>query len=138
VVLRSEGSTPVVVEQSAFFDASTPTPGVAATLGTSTAARRWAFAVGRLEPESITSLVVYNPGTRPTTARLFTTVGDRRNVATEEEIEGGGVAVLDLTDLGIDPEQPMEVAASTPIVVGRLVDGPAGRSTSLGIVDEAG
>jgi hypothetical protein len=136
VVLRSTGATPVVAEQAAFFDTSTASPGVAATVGTATPARRWAFALGRLEAESLTSLVVYNPGSTPTSVRLVTTVGDRRNVATEEEVDGGGVTVLDLTDLGIDPDQPMEVEAGAPVVVGRIVDGPAGRSVSLGIVDE--
>ena len=138
VLLRSAGRTPVVAEQAAFFDASTSTPGVAATLGTSTPARRWAFAVGRLEAESQTRLVVYNPESRPTTVRLLTTVGERREVTTEERLDGGGVAVLDLTDLGVDPEQPMVVAAGAPVVVGRLVDGPTGRSISLGIVDTVG
>ena len=136
VVLRSTGRTPVVTEQAAFFDTSTEAPGVAATLGTSTAARRWAFAIGRLEPESLASLVVYNPGSTPTTVRLVTTVGDRRDVATEEDVDGGDVVVLDLTELEIDPEQPMEVSAGDPVVVGRIIDGPVGRSISLGIVDE--
>jgi hypothetical protein len=138
VVLRSSGRTSVVAEQSAFFDASTPAPGVEATLATSTPARGWAFALGRLDPESLTSLVVYNPGRTPTTIRLLTTVGDRRDVASEEEVEGGDVVVLDLNELGIDPEQAMEVDAGDAVVVGRIIDGPAGRSVSLGIVDEPG
>jgi hypothetical protein len=138
VVLRSTGRTSVVAEQAAFWDTSTPTPGVAATLATSAPARRWAFALGRLEPESLTTLVVYNPARSPTTVRLVTTVGDRRDVATEEDVEGGDVVVLDLNELGIDAEQPMEVEAGEPVVVGRIIDGPVGRSISLGIVDEPG
>jgi hypothetical protein len=32
----------------------------------------------------------------------------------------------------------MEVDAGDAVVVGRIIDGPAGRSVSLGIVDEPG
>lgn len=137
ILVRSLRSAPVVVEQTSSFDA-TETQGVASTVGAFTAAPRWAFALGRLEAESVGLITAYNVGRTPTTVRVVTYVGTRRDVVEEQDLDGGTPAVFDLEELGVDPDQVVLVEADAPVIVGRMITGPAGRSIAVGVLASVG
>jgi hypothetical protein len=137
VLVRSLRTTPIVVEELAWFDDST-VQGVATVFGTPEVARRWVFAVARLDTDSDALLSVFNPGRTPTRVRLVTYSGGGRTVLDEQEVDGVRPVYFDLFEQGFQPDQLVAVEADDPVVAGRLVTGPVGRSLALGIREPAG
>jgi hypothetical protein len=137
VEVRSTRGAPVV--PGAFGAWATPAPftGVASTTGTVTTARRWAFAVGRLDRSGDTLIDAVNAGTKPVTVQLYAyTAGDPNSPKSAPAIAvpPGERAVFSLGERGIEPNQVLVVAAEGPIVVGREIYGP-GASVAPGVPD---
>jgi hypothetical protein len=142
VVVRTRGDDPVVVESFASRASPATTVGVSVTSGSVTTARRWAFAVGRLDTDSEgidgdTTLVALNVSGRPLTIELLAyTQGDPQSPksAPARAVPAGKRGVFSLRQIGIGPEQVLIVQADGPIVVARQVVG-GGISLSPGVPD---
>jgi len=127
---------PVVAELLASWAPSSTTTGVASTLGTTAAARRWV--VPQSDVNAPGFLTVYNPGPEPVTAALLPADSvDRRVGPTSEPelaIAPGKAKVVQLALLGSDSLAAV-VTANHPVVVGLTMLGDAGASISSGIAD---
>jgi Family of unknown function (DUF5719) len=137
VQVRSLRATPVIAEQLAWFDSSI-IQGVATVLGSPAASSRWAFVLGRLEPESNCEVTVFNSGRTPTRVRLVSYVGGRRTVVAQERVGGVQPVTFNLATLEVDPDQVVVVDADAPVVATRLTSGPEGRSLAAGALDDTG
>lgn len=127
---------PVVAEVLTSWAPSSATPGVASTLGSTVAARRWVVPEPDVDADGF--VTVYNPGPDPVTATLLPSDFVDRRVGPKSEpelaIAPGRAQVVKLALLGSTP-LPAVVTANHPIVVGLTLLGPAGASLSAGIPD---
>jgi hypothetical protein len=135
VLVRAMRDVPIVVE--AFGAWATPSPviGIASTPGSPMPARRWAFAVGRLDDTGDALISAWNVGSRPITVQLYAyTAGDPDSPtsAPAAAVPPGERATFSLDERSIRPGQVLVVGADGPIVVGRQVIG-GGVSLSPGI-----
>jgi len=128
--------TPVVAELLASWAPSSATTGVAATLGTPIAARRWV--VPQPDGDADAFVTVLNPGTDPATAAMLPARSVDRRVGPTSEPEvavaPGKAAVLKVT-LGRSAGGALVITAQHPIVVGLTLLGAAGASVSAAIPD---
>jgi hypothetical protein len=127
---------PVVAELLASWAPSSSTTGVAATVGTPVAARRWV--VPQPDADADAFLTVLNPGADPITAELLPADSVDRRVGPTSEPElavaPGKAKVLKVV-LGSGAGGALVITAQHPIVVGLTVLGNAGASISTAIPD---
>ncbi len=140
--VRTTRPGPVVAEELASWTSPSPGTGAATALGAPVAARGWAFAVGRITPESGCTVSVVNPGRSPTTVRLVTTGSggaDGSTGANELPVPAGKEVTFELATLGVAPDQVVSVRADAPVIALRRILGPSTASLALGVADpEAG
>jgi hypothetical protein len=135
VDVRSKRGTPVVAGAFAAWATPAPVTAVATTTGSATAARRWAFAVGRLGGEGDGILSAVNVGDQPVTVQVYAyTAGDPNSPASApaEAVPPGKRVAFSLGARGIDGRQVIVVASDGPVVVGREILVP-GASISAGV-----
>ena len=135
VDVRSVDGTPVVVGAFGAWATPAPVTAVATTNGTATPARRWAFAVGRLDDQGDAIIDALNVGDTPVTVQVYAyTAGDPDSPASApaEAVPPGGRATFSLGARGIAPDKVLVIAADGPIVVGREILVP-GASISPGV-----
>jgi len=133
--VRAVSNVPIVVEASGAWATPSPVTGVASTLGSTATARRWAFAVGRLDREGDALISAWNVGTQPITVQLYAyTAGDPESPtsAPAAAVPPGERVTFSLEERSIRPNQVLVVGADGPIVVGRQVRG-GGVSLAPGI-----
>ena len=134
VVVISHG-TPVVAGAFAAWATPSPVTAVATTTGSTSQARQWAFAVGRLDSRGDAVIDAMNVGQRPVTVQIYAyTAGDPNSPASApaEAVPAGGRARFSLGERAIRPDQVFVVAADGPIVVGREIVDP-GVSIAAGV-----
>ena len=128
---------PVVVEMLASWAPTSSTPGVASTLGSTVAARRWV--VPQPDADADAFLTLLNPGAAPVTAALLPAAFvDRPTGATSEPevaVVPGTAEVLQIVNIGHRPGGALVITANHPIVVGLTMLGAAGASISAAIPD---
>ena len=140
VVVRSrsaEGATePVVAESLSWWPASSPTTGVASTLGPGRAARRWVVLLPDVDADAV--LTVTNTGTKPVTAALLPASQIDRATGPTSEPERA-VAVNSITSFTVlnlrTSRGALVITADHPVYVGLTVLGAAGASTSAAFPD---
>ena len=129
-------SVPVVAQLLASWAPASSTPGVAATVGTPIAARRWV--VPRTGVDADAFVTVVNPGGAPVTAAMLpaSAVDRRTGPSSEPElaIAPGAAQVLQLPS-GSESGGAWVITAQHPIVVGLTALGTAGASISTAIPD---
>jgi hypothetical protein len=133
--VRAVDPVPIVVEEFGAWATPSPVTGVASTPGSATTARRWAFAVGRLDDAGDALISAWNVGTRPITVQLYAyTAGDPNSPtsAPAAAVPPGERVTFSLAERSIRPDQVLVVGADGPIVVGRQVIG-GGVSLSPGV-----
>jgi hypothetical protein len=135
----AEGVTgPVVAEVLATWPEASSSTGVASTMGSPVAARRWILPLPHVDADA--TLTVLDPGRTPVTATLLPAPQvDRRTGPTSEPeraISPGRLAVFQIVHLDAQTDA-MVVTADHPVVVGLTVLGNAGASTSAAIPDLA-
>ncbi|MCJ7437149.1 MAG: DUF5719 family protein [Acidimicrobiia bacterium] len=133
--VRAVSHVPIVVEGFGAWAAPSPVTGVASTPGSATTARRWAFAVGRLDDEGDALISAWNVGIRPITVQLYAyTAGDPDSPtsAPAAAVPPGERVTFSLGEHSIRPDQVLVVGADGPIVVGRQMIG-GGVSLAPGI-----
>jgi hypothetical protein len=127
---------PIVAELLTSWAPSSSSTGVAATLGSSVAARRWV--VPRPAVDAAGFLTVYDPGAEPVTAALLPAASVDRRVGPSSEPElavGAGKAEIQPVTLGSGSGSAWVITAAHPIVVGLTMLGPDGASSSAAIPD---
>jgi hypothetical protein len=137
--VRTRGGAPVVVEAFATRASPAEVVGVAAMPGSVTTARRWAFAVGRLDEDGDAQLIALNVSGRPLTIELLAyTEGDPDSPtsAPARAVPAGERGIFSLSEIGILPGQVIVVQADGPIIVARQVVG-GGLSLSAGVPDRS-
>lgn len=135
ISVRAPRRAPVVAELVQAWAAPAPTPGIAMTFGATTAAKRWAFATGRLDSSGDAQVAARDVSGRPVSVELLAfTAGDPNSPrsAPAQALSSGKRAVFALTAAGVDPDQVTVVQADHPIVAGRVVLAP-GPAMSIGI-----
>jgi hypothetical protein len=133
--VKSDGGVPIVVEAFGAWATPSPVTGVASTPASVTTARRWAFAVGRLDDDQDAVISVWNVGKRPITVQLYAyTAGDPNSPtsAPAAAVPPGERASFSLAERDIRPDQVLVIGADGPVVVGRQVTG-GGVSLAPGI-----
>lgn len=126
VLVRAVRDVPIVVDAFGAWATPSPVTGVASTPGSSSPARRWAFAVGRLDTDGDALISAWNVGTKPITVQLYAyTAGDANSPtsAPAAAVPPGERTTFSLAERDIRPDQVLVVAADGPIVVGRQVVG---------------
>jgi len=135
VEVRAVRDVPIVVESFGAWATPSPVIGVASTPGSPMSARRWAFAIGRLDDAGDALISAWNVGSRPITVQLYAyTAGvpDSPTSAPAAAVPPGERVTFSLGERSIRPDQVLVVGADGPIVVGRQVIG-GGVSLSPGI-----
>ena len=133
--VRAVRNVPIVVESFSAWATPSPVTGVASAPGSASTARRWAFAVGRLDDEGDALISAWNVGTRPITVQLYAyTAGDPDSPtsAPAKAVPPGDRVTFSLGERSIRPDQVLVIGADGPIVVGRQVMG-GGVSLAPGI-----
>lgn len=135
--LKVTGKAPVVAEEFGTWAPPGTVTGVASTLASTMTARRWAFAVGRLDEQGDAIVTALNVSGKPLTVQLYAyTAGDPNSPtsAPAQAVPPGQRAVFHVTELGIRPDMVFIVSADGAIVAGREVLGtPTGVSLSPGV-----
>jgi hypothetical protein len=129
----AEGATPpVVAELLAWWPSGPSGPAVASTLGLTTTAHQWVFAL----PDGATGTVTAaNPGTKPATAALIAyAAGDRAGPSSEPEL-ALAPAKFGTFDLGGDAGRMLVVTSNQPATVGMTLAGNGGASLSSAVPD---
>jgi hypothetical protein len=129
VEVASTDGTPIVAGAFTAWAPPAPVRGVATTTGSVSAARRWAFAVGRLDGDGNAIISIVNVGDAPVTVQIYAyTNGDANSPASApaEAVPAGARVAFSLGERGIQPDQVIVVEADGPIVVGREIVGPGG------------
>jgi hypothetical protein len=130
-------AVPVVAEILTSWVPSSPTPGIASTLGTTVDARRWI--VPKPEVDADGFVTVYDPGPDPVTATLLTADSVDRRVGPTSEPEvavaPGKAGVLRLVARSRGSAGAWVITANHPIVVGLTLLGAGGASLSAAIPD---
>jgi|GEM_PF-1164146 len=124
--IRSKTSSRVVVEALGVWAVPAPATGVASLLAAPDSARRWAFAVGRLNETSGATIEALNTSSRPLTIQLYAYVSGDPNSprsAPASAVAPGERAIFDLAELGIGSDQVLVISADGPIVAGRKIIG---------------
>jgi hypothetical protein len=123
VEVRATDGKPVVAEQLGARATPTGASGSATALGSQVPARAWAFALTRFGAEDAGSVSVFNPGRRAATVRLLAySAGDDQPAAKPEvTISARKQATFDVSELGIAPDQVVEVRADEPVVAARRI-----------------
>jgi hypothetical protein len=134
----AEGPTgPVVAELLAWWPPGTAHRGIATTLGSVHAARRWVIPLPAVD--SAGSLTVLNPGSKPITAALLPArFIDRPSGATSEPERGVApqhIATFQVVKVSDDGSGALVVTADRPMIVGFTIAGSAGAAASAGIPD---
>jgi len=128
---------PIVAEMLASWSPTSSTPGVASTLGSTVAARRWVIPQPDVDADGFLTLL--DPGADPVTAELLPAAFVDRPTGASSEPEvavGPGTAeVLQITNIGHRLGGALVITANHPIVVGLTMLGPAGASVSAAIPD---
>ena len=111
-----------------------PPTGLATSLGIPSAARRWAFAAGRVAADSADSIVVVNPGPGPArvTLRVIGAGTDRVGGRTVR-VASGRRTVFDLGALGVAPDAAVLIDATHSVSAARQSVAAAGVTVSPGI-----
>jgi len=138
VDVRTTRPSPVVVEELASWGPPNAGTGSATSLASPVRARGWTFAVGRLAPEDVATISVFNPGSARTTVKLLAYAsggGAAPGSAGEVAVPARGQAQFDLGDLGVAPDQVVVVRADAPVVAARRILGPTGASLALGVAE---
>jgi hypothetical protein len=144
VDIRAARQGRVAVETFGAWAAPATVTGVATSPASVTTAKRWAFAIGRLDDEGGDAIVsALNVSGRPLTVQLYAyTAGDPNSPASAPAIAvpPGERAVFRTLELGMRPDMVLVVSADGPIVVSRqvLAAGGAGVSLSPGIPNTSG
>jgi hypothetical protein len=137
VDLKVTGKAPVVAEQFEAWVSPATVTGVASTVASTTTARRWAFAVGRLDEQGDALVTALNVSGRPLTVQLYAYTAGNPNSPTSapaQAVPPGARAVFHVLELGVRPEMVFVVSADGQIVAGREVLGaPVGVSLSPGV-----
>jgi len=126
VDVRVTRAAPVVVEAFGAWASPSPVTGVATTMGSTTSAKRWALAVGRLKDGDDALISALNVSGRPITVQLYAyTAGDANSPTSAPAIAvpPGERAVFRLSEHNIRPDQVLVIAANGPIIVGREILG---------------
>jgi hypothetical protein len=124
--VRAVRNVPIVVEAFGAWATPSPVTGVASTPGSATTARRWAFAVGRLDDAGDVLISAWNVGSKPITVQLYAyTAGDPNSPtsAPAAALPPGERVTFSLGERSIRPDQVLVIGADGPIVVGRQVIG---------------
>jgi hypothetical protein len=135
VSVRVTRNGPVVAESFGTWAAPAPIVGVASTVASVTTARRWAFALGRVDEQSDGVISVLNTSNRPLTVQLYAyTRGDPNSPtsAPAQAVPAGELAEFRISELGISPDMVFVVSADGPIVAARRLEG-TGVSLSPGV-----
>jgi hypothetical protein len=144
VDIRAAGRGRVAVETFSAWAAPATVTGVATSPASVTTAKRWAFAIGRIDDEGGDAIIsALNVSGRPLTVQLYAyTAGDPNSPASAPAIAvpPGERAVFRTLELGMRPDMVLVVSADGPIVVSRqvLAAGGAGVSLSPGIPNTSG
>jgi hypothetical protein len=140
VVVRSrsaEGDTePVVAESLSWWPASSSSTGVASTLGSQKAARRWVVVLPDVDADAV--LTVADVGAAPVTASLLP--ADQTDTAvgptSQPELAVAPNSIAGFTVRGLRTHRgTLVVTADHPVYVGLTVLGAAGASTSAAFPD---
>ncbi len=135
--VRVTDGAPVVVEAFGTWAVPAPVTGVATTFGSVSTAKRWTFAVGRIDDEADAVFSAINVSNRPLTVELYAyTAGDPDSPFSTpaRAVAPGERAEFRFSEIGILPNQVIVIQADGPIVVGRLILG-SGASMSPGVPD---
>jgi hypothetical protein len=135
VEIDSVRGVPVVAGAFGAWATPAPVTAVAATTGSVSTSRRWAFAVGRLDRSGDALICALNVSHAPVTVQIYAyTAGDPNSPksAPAEAVPAGDRAVFSLQERDIAPDQVIVVAADGPIVVGRQILVP-GASITAGV-----
>lgn len=135
VEVRSDLKTKIVAEAFGTWAAPAPITGVSSVLGSSEAANKWAFAVGKISAENSSNIEVFNVTSRAITVQLYAYVegdSDSPRSAPASALGPNGRAVFNLTELGVGTDQVLVISADGPVVVGRSISGP-GVSVAPGV-----
>ena len=136
--VRTTRPSPVVVEELAWWGAPNVANGSATSLASPVRARGWTFAVGRLGPEDVATISVFNPGPGRTDVKLLAYAsggGDRPGSVGELVVPARSQAQFNLGDLAVAPDQVVTVRADAPVVAARRILGPTGASLALGVAE---
>jgi hypothetical protein len=128
--------SPIVAEVLSSWAPSSSTTGVASTLGSSVAARRWVVPQPDVDADAF--LTVFDPGAEPVTAALLPATSVDRRVGPTSEPElavGPGKAKIQRVTLGSGNDSAWVITAGRPIVVGLTLLGADGASLSSAIPD---
>ncbi len=128
--------SPIVAEVLASWAPSSSTTGVASTLGSSVAARRWVVPQPDVDADAF--LTVFDPGPDPVTAALLPASSIDRRVGPTSEPElavGPGQAKIQQVTLGRGTDSAWVITAAHPVVVGLTLLGADGASLSSAIPD---
>jgi len=128
--------SPIVAEVLSSWAPSSSTTGVASTLGSSIAARRWVVPQPAADADAF--LTVFDPGSDPVTAALLPASSIDRKVGPTSEPElavGPGKAGIQQVKLGSGTDSAWVITAAHPIVVGLTLLGADGASLSSAIPD---
>jgi Family of unknown function (DUF5719) len=121
----------IVVQLLGTWAATTPGPGAVATLGSTVAASRWAFATGRVTASGAAQLVALNPSRHRRSVRLLVGAAGALTTVSTTSVAGDQRVVLVLPPL-VGPDEPVELQADGPVVAGRLILAPS-PSASVGV-----
>jgi hypothetical protein len=138
VDVRTTRPSSVVVEELASWGPPNAATGSATSLASPVRARGWTFAVGRLAPEDVGTISVFNPSPGRTTVKLFAFAsggGASPGSVGEVAVPARSQAQFDLGDLGVAPDQVVVVRADAPVVAARRILGPTGASLALGVAE---
>jgi Family of unknown function (DUF5719) len=138
VDVQTTRPSPVVVEELASWGPPNSGTGSATSLASPVRARGWTFAVGRLAPEGVATISVFNPGPGRTTVSLLAYAsggGAAPGSVGEVAVPARGHARFNLGDLGVTADQVVVVRANAPVVAARQILGPTGASLALGVAE---
>ena len=128
--------SPIVAEVLSSWAPASSTTGVASTLGSPVAARRWVVPQPAVDADAF--LTVFDPGAEPVTAALLPASSIDRRVGPTSEPElavGPGRARVQQVTLGSGADSAWVITAAHPVVVGLTLLGADGASLSSAIPD---
>jgi Family of unknown function (DUF5719) len=126
LTVRGTRARPIVAAVTETWSSPAAVTGVSATVGATTAARRWVFTTGRLDTTDPAQLVALNTTGRRLRVTLLTAGSEAAALhAVTTSTVGAHQRVVFPLDATIGPDQVLVLQASGPIVGGRLVLGPS-------------
>jgi hypothetical protein len=121
--VRAPAGSPVVVELLQSWAPPASVTGRATTFGATTVAKRWAFALGRVDNTGDAQLVAVNVSGKPISVELLAyTAGDPNSPrsAPAQAVSPGKRAVFPLAANGVGTDQVVVLQSDGAIVAGRL------------------